>query len=86
MCVWFHAGLQVSDFGLSRAGPAPSLEPSDSTVEGAGQRGAQQPEEEALVPVRWSAPEVLRSGGGWSEKSDGGCYRTQQGLFYMRRS
>lgn len=28
-------------------------------------------EEDALVPVRWCAPEVLRTGGGWSEKSDG---------------
>ncbi|KAG2447119.1 hypothetical protein HYH02_007865 [Chlamydomonas schloesseri] len=71
--------IKVSDFGLSRVGPAPSLEPSDSTVsEGASQRGGRsssgQPEEASLVPVRWSAPEVLRSGGGWSEKSDVWAY------------
>ncbi|KXZ48810.1 hypothetical protein GPECTOR_25g394 [Gonium pectorale] len=54
----------------------PSLQPQlamQSSLVAAGETGgawAGAGEEPALVPVRWSAPEVLRTGGGWSEKSD----------------
>ncbi|KAG2489359.1 hypothetical protein HYH03_012189 [Edaphochlamys debaryana] len=54
--------VKVADFGLARVAP-PSGPEADE--------GRSAPDEPHLVvPVRWSAPEVLRSGQGWSEKSD----------------
>ncbi|EFJ42275.1 hypothetical protein VOLCADRAFT_47055, partial [Volvox carteri f. nagariensis] len=47
--------VHVSDFGLARR-----LLHVGSAAASTG----------SLVPVRWSAPEVLRTGAGWSEKSD----------------
>ncbi|PNH07105.1 Tyrosine-protein kinase JAK3, partial [Tetrabaena socialis] len=59
--------------GAAGGGAAPDGDPAGLGGGGgvargpAGKGGAQ---DSSLVPVRWSAPEVLRSGGGWSEKSD----------------